>query len=73
MPIYEYQCLECGHTIEILRFGGETAEENCPECGSGRLRRLFSPFAVGGASVSPTETPSASGSTCGCGSCSCQN
>jgi putative FmdB family regulatory protein len=41
MPIYEYRCLECGETSEmLLRSGNESIE--CPSCGSKNLEKLFS-------------------------------
>ncbi|MBA7669142.1 hypothetical protein ES703_77270 [subsurface metagenome] len=41
MPIYEYRCLECGDTSEmLLRSGNESIE--CPSCGSKNLQKVFS-------------------------------
>ncbi len=41
MPVYEYRCLECGETSEmLLRSGNESIE--CPSCGSKNLEKLFS-------------------------------
>jgi putative FmdB family regulatory protein len=40
MPIYEFQCEECGTVFEELVAAGATAP--CPECGSERTRRLMS-------------------------------
>ena len=41
MPIYEFECEECGTGFEELVAAG-TAAVSCPECGSGRTRRLIS-------------------------------
>jgi putative FmdB family regulatory protein len=41
MPIYEYECEECGTGFEEL-VPSETAEVACPSCGSTRARRLMS-------------------------------
>jgi putative FmdB family regulatory protein len=41
MPIYEYECEECGTGFEELVAAG-TGSVACPECGSGRTRRLIS-------------------------------
>jgi putative FmdB family regulatory protein len=40
MPIYEFECEECGERFEeLVAAGGGVA---CPSCGSERTRRLFS-------------------------------
>jgi putative FmdB family regulatory protein len=41
MPIYEFECDECGARFEELVAAG-TAGVACPECGSARTRRLIS-------------------------------
>lgn len=41
VPIYEYECEECGAGFEEL-VGAGTATVACPECGSERVRRLIS-------------------------------
>jgi len=41
MPIYEFECEECGAEFEDLVAAGTEAAP-CPECGSGRSRRRFS-------------------------------
>jgi putative FmdB family regulatory protein len=44
MPIYEYECRDCGHRFEaIVRLNESTA---CPSCHSINLERLISLFAV---------------------------
>ena len=63
MPLYEYQCRDCGHRFEILQRLGEGAEGLvCPSCGQKHLDKQFSTFASGGSSS--TSTPAAGG---GCG------
>jgi putative FmdB family regulatory protein len=45
MPIFEYQCRECGERFErIVRFPREAA--TCKHCGSKRVEQLLSTFAV---------------------------
>ena len=50
MPIYEYQCLDCGHVFSKLSRSVQSAEESpaipCPECGSKNTRRIVSNVAV---------------------------
>ncbi|HEX4752137.1 MAG TPA: zinc ribbon domain-containing protein [Solirubrobacterales bacterium] len=41
MPIYEFECEECGACFEELVAAGVAAAP-CPECGSERSRRLIS-------------------------------
>jgi putative FmdB family regulatory protein len=40
MPIYEFECEECGARFEELAAAGATVA--CPQCGSERTRRLLS-------------------------------
>jgi putative FmdB family regulatory protein len=42
MPIYEYACNECGHTLDALQKVSEAPLTDCPECGEAALRRLIS-------------------------------
>jgi putative FmdB family regulatory protein len=46
MPIYEFECEECGARFEELVAAGRTAA--CPGCGSERTRRLYSEVAPPG-------------------------
>jgi putative FmdB family regulatory protein len=45
MPIYEYECSDCGHQFEALILP-KTRGTACPECKSKKLERLMSSFAV---------------------------
>ncbi len=42
MPIYEYQCNDCGHQLEALQKVSEDPLKDCPACGKPGLRRLVS-------------------------------
>jgi len=44
MPIYEYQCCECGKKYEVLQSWREADEERCRFC-NGKVKRLISPAA----------------------------
>ena len=47
MPIFEYECGDCGGIESRVVLGSERAEERpCGECGSARTRRVMSSFAV---------------------------
>ncbi len=41
MPIYEYQCLECGKIEEAIQKISDPALTACPSC-SGKLQKLVS-------------------------------
>jgi putative FmdB family regulatory protein len=42
MPIYEYQCQDCGHELEKLQRISDEALTDCPSCGDAGLKRLVS-------------------------------
>jgi len=44
MPIYEYECRQCGHQFELLVLAKTIAA--CPECQGQDLEQLISGFAV---------------------------
>ena len=63
MPIYEYRCHKCGGEFEELTLSSAGAGEvACRACGSARVSRVLSAFAVHGtAEAAPEPGP--------CGSC----
>jgi putative FmdB family regulatory protein len=44
MPVYEYQCTQCGHRFEVVHAVGETIDR-CEQCGA-QVRRVFSPVGI---------------------------
>lgn len=42
MPIYEYECEECGSTLDTLQKFDDPPLTDCPGCGSSGLKRLVS-------------------------------
>jgi putative FmdB family regulatory protein len=44
MPLFEYQCQNCGKMSEVLKLGGTPDPRKCPHCGAARLRRKLSLF-----------------------------
>ncbi len=42
MPIYEYQCQECGHEMEVLRKISDDPLRDCTACGQPALRKKVS-------------------------------
>ena len=46
MPIYEFECLDCGHETEILMARNETDLVVCGKCNSRNLKQLLSAHAA---------------------------
>jgi putative FmdB family regulatory protein len=63
VPIFEYRCRECQSRFETIVRGRATPE--CPSCGSVRLEKLLSTFAVSGGG----NGVEAGGSFGACGTC----
>ncbi len=42
MPIYEYRCKACGHTLDALQKLADAPLKDCPECAKPQLKRLIS-------------------------------
>ncbi len=47
MPLFEYQCQNCGKVFEVFTQRRDpSALPNCPECGTADIERIFSAFAA---------------------------
>ena len=74
MPIYEYECKDCGKESEMLVRSSEEGVV-CPSCGSSSLKKVFSTFAVSMASKFSGDAcpdgncPLSSSSPCASGRC----
>lgn len=68
MPIYEYVCIDCGETFELLRPMQQADDQaTCQSCGGERTNRAISVFFAPSAEQRP-----GTGSACACGgACSC--
>ena len=42
MPIYEYRCESCGHTLDALQKVSDEPLKECPSCDRAALKRLIS-------------------------------
>ena len=42
MPIYEYQCSDCGFQTEVMQKISDEPLKICPECGEGSMKKLVS-------------------------------
>jgi putative FmdB family regulatory protein len=62
MPLYEFECLDCGASFETLvRKAAEISEVKCPACESLKLEEKVSSFAAvskAGASTASNCAPS---------------
>ena len=45
MPIYEYRCDACGHTVEVFQKFSDDPLETCEVCG-GQLSKVLHPVAI---------------------------
>ena len=45
MPIYEYECNDCGHLFETMRKFRDAPLTECPSCGTDALQKLISKVA----------------------------
>ncbi|HUP49139.1 MAG TPA: FmdB family zinc ribbon protein [Thermoanaerobaculia bacterium] len=45
MPLYEYECRQCGERVEILQRISDPPYAHCPKCG-GEMRKLLSSPAI---------------------------
>jgi len=61
MPLYEYECSECGRKFELRRSMSDSDSDiKCPECGKGILKRVLSLFSTSSSASSASCAPSAS-------------
>lgn len=42
MPIYEYQCQQCGHNTELLQKISDEPATQCPSCHQPSLKKMVS-------------------------------
>lgn len=68
MPIFEYVCKDCGHPFEkiVPRHDSKT---DCAKCGSKRVEKQLSVFAVAGSNSSSDSFSESMSSDSGCGRC----
>ena len=47
MPVYEYECQECGEKFEQFRsISSDDSEVECPKCNTKEPKRVMSAFAT---------------------------
>jgi putative FmdB family regulatory protein len=65
MPIYEYQCEECGNKFEkLVRRAAEAADMGCPSCGQKHVTQQFSTFAARANGSQSQSLPACPGGMC---------
>ncbi|MFB3917636.1 MAG: zinc ribbon domain-containing protein [Terriglobales bacterium] len=53
MPLYEYQCRNCGKRFEMLRRMQDADRDlRCPHCRSDKVEQVLSSFATSGCGTS---------------------
>ena len=43
MPLYEYECVKCGHRFEKIESVSASTTKKCPKCGAKAERQLAAP------------------------------
>jgi len=43
LPLYEYECVKCGHRFEKIESASASARKKCPRCGGKATRLLAAP------------------------------
>lgn len=69
MPMFEFQCKECGKDSELLVRSADWQGERCPSCGSTRLTKKLSIFAAPTHEGAMSDLPACSGNPSACGRC----
>ena len=70
MPLYEYECYDCGDEFEVLVLdSGETVK--CMSCDSDNIGKQFSTFGLGNGDGSTEISESVDSGSCSQPSCGC--
>jgi putative FmdB family regulatory protein len=64
MPIFEYTCKNCGHTMELLQRSDRVSAPRCEKCGSKTLQKRFSTFSMGRSASGTKGTDACPTGTC---------
>lgn len=46
MPLYDYDCMACGHRVEVVHGVHAPGPTHCPNCGGGPLKKAIAAPAV---------------------------
>lgn len=69
MPIFEYECKQCGHVTAFLEKAGARGKHTCEECNSTQTEKVFSTFAARVASPAAAQRGCPNASACGSATC----
>jgi len=69
MPIYEYNCVKCGHHFEHLHRRLSEPAPMCPKCGAKGPKKQFSVFSAAGGDGHDHDDFCSSGACPSAGSC----
>ncbi|HHV81490.1 MAG TPA: zinc ribbon domain-containing protein [bacterium] len=69
MPLYDYKCLNCDATFEVL-IKSPDEDVFCESCGSKNVKRLISSFSFSSSGETGVSTAASSCSTCSSKNCS---
>lgn len=61
MPLFEYECSDCGYVFEKLVLARSAEPPECPKCGRDEVEQLFSAFATAGKGSGSVCAPSGGG------------
>jgi len=53
MPIFEYECQDCGHRMEFLEKRAGKHKHTCEQCKGSNLQKMLSGFSVGRSAAAP--------------------
>ncbi|MBO8129680.1 MAG: zinc ribbon domain-containing protein [Peptococcaceae bacterium] len=59
MPLYEFDCRQCGYNFTVLIPFTKKNDVTCPKCHSDNLKQKFSPFSHHSSPAGRTCVPSA--------------
>jgi putative FmdB family regulatory protein len=66
MPIFEFQCDDCGTKFEkLVRRAGETSDVACPSCGDAHVTEQLSTFAAHANGSAKDAMPGCGSGMCG--------
>jgi len=52
MPIFDFECQECGKKFDLMISNADKGKAKCPECHSPKIKQMLSLFNTGGGSKS---------------------
>lgn len=67
MPIYEFDCTDCGEGFEKLVRMSAIDDVTCPNCGGKKVKKKLSIFASSSGSSSSSASSSSSSASCSTG------